>query len=290
MTLLSALFGIAADRLLTHLHEYRQYAPLFRYVAWMRARFNGPPWDGPVGLLLTLLPLWLLTLLLQLWVSDWLLGLAGLLFYVAVLVYCLGPRDLASDVDTWCEVSDSSDEVLRNRAAARLLPGQSQQGATSAAADMVAAVLVEANDRLFGVLFWFVLLGPLGAVMYRSVALLYQQRQTQDEFADSLSWWYAVLLWLPARLVALGFALAGHFDLALEGWRRAQQERPQGVTGSERVLAMTGSGALGLDTGADDRVAPVRAAMRLVWRALAVWLVVLSLLVLAGWADAKQAA
>jgi membrane protein required for beta-lactamase induction len=51
------------------------------------------------------------------------------------------------------------------------------------------------------------------------------------------------------------------------------------------VLTLTGSGALGLDEAAyaSDAVSPVRAAMRLVWRTLIVWLVLLSLLVLAGW-------
>ena len=86
--------------------------------------------------------------------------------------------------------------------------------------------------------------------------------------------------------LALGFALSGHFDSALEGWRQAHQDNPQGVEGSERVLTLTGAGALGL-SDADfetDSVTPVRAAMRLVWRTLIVWLVVLSLLVLAGWA------
>jgi AmpE protein len=286
MTLISALLGIAADRLLTHLHEYRQYGQFLRYVDWVRGRLGTTVRDQFGGFLWMVLPLWLIVGLLQAWVGDWLFGLVGLVFHFGVFVYCLGPRDLAVDVDTYCEVCDSSDANLRERAAGRLLRGEELPPEPAERARRLSgAVLVEACDRLFGVLFWFVVLGPLGAVMYRSASVLYLQRSEQSAFGDGVAWLYAVLLWLPARLQALGFGLSGHFDSALQGWRAAHEERLHGAGGSERVLVLTGGGALGLDDAAyaEGEVAPVRAAMRLVWRTLALWLVVLSLLVLAGW-------
>ena len=288
MTLISALLGIAADRLLTHLHEYRHYNQFLGYIDWMRGRFSGPAWDHIGGLVLLLLPIWLATGLLQNWVADWLFGLVGLLFSVTVFVYCLGPRDLAVDVDNWCEVCESADTDLRQRAAGRLLRNEAApEDPAGCARKLASAILVEANGRLFAVLFWFVLLGPLGAVMYRSAAVLYQQRREQGEFGDSVAWLHAVLTWLPARLVALGYALSGHFDAAMQGWRKAHSDHPQGSEGSERVLAVTGAGALGLEAEEDPESpvqSPVRAAMRLVWRTLTIWLVALSFLTLAGWA------
>ncbi len=288
MTLLSVLLGIAADRLLTHLHEYRHYSQFLDYIDWMRARFSGPAWDHIGGLVLVLSPIWITTGLLQSWLADGLFGLVGLLFYVAVFLYCMGPRDLAVDVDNWCEVSESSDADLHQRAAGRLLKGEAApQDPLACVRKLASAILVEANSRLFAVLFWFVLLGPLGAVLYRSAAVLYQQRRDQSEFGDSVAWLHAVLVWLPARLVALGYALSGHFDAALEGWRKVHSDHPQGTEGSEQVLAVTGAGALGLqaEEGTEGTLqSPVRAAMRLVWRTLTIWLVALSFLTLAGWA------
>jgi len=281
MTLISALLGIAADRLLPHLHEYRQYDRFLQYVDWMQARFAGSFRDGTGRLLLILLPLWLAVGLLQVWVGDWLFGLAGLLFNTAILIYCLGPRDLATDVNTYCEVADSSDENLRRRAAGRLLNDADvlpdQAGCTRC---IIEVVMVEAASRLFTVLLWFIVLGPLGAVMVRSTAVLYAQRRDQRLSGDSVAWLYALLLWVPARLLALSFALSGHFDAALEGWRQAHREAPRGVEGSERVLKLTGVGALGLDDLESGSSTSVRAALHLVWRTLALWLVVLSLLVL----------
>ncbi|HFD80090.1 MAG TPA: regulatory signaling modulator protein AmpE [Gammaproteobacteria bacterium] len=285
MTLISALLGIAVDRLWTHLHQYRHYHYFLQYAEWVRERLPVSLHERLPGVLLVLLPLWLLTWWLQEWIDGWLFGLAGLLFYIVVFVYCLGPRDLAVDVDAFCDVCDSADGELRKRAAAKLLHGgELPEDEEECLRRVTEAVLEDASDRLFAVLLWFVLLGPLGAVMYRSTAVLYRH----DGARGAVAGLYSLLVWLPARLLALSYALSGHFDAAMEGWREAHQHHPQGVDGSARVLALTGRGALGSDAephAGDYPGAPVRAAMRLVWRALTVWLVAISVLTLAGWAS-----
>jgi len=285
MTLISAILGIIADRLLTHLHEYRHYKQFLAWADMLRARLGGDPWNNIFGVMLVLLPLWLLTGLLQVWLHQFLFGLFGLLFYIAVFVYCLGPRDLAIDVNTYCEVADSTDDELRIRAAGRLLGDEALEGDIDER-QVTRAVLTEANDRLFAVLFWFVVLGPVGAVMYRSAAVLYRERCEPDAYGEAIDWVYSVMVWIPARLLALGYALSGHFDAAIEGWRAAHREMPHGCEGSIDVLAATGEGALGVTEGEaviEGVASPVRAAMRLVWRTLIIWMVALSLLTLAGW-------
>ncbi len=282
MTLISAILGIIADRLLTHLHEYRHYRQFLAWVDAVRSRASGDGRDGIFGLLLVLLPVWGATALLQGWLHDLLFGLVGLLFYIAVFVYCLGPRDLAIDVNTYCEVADSTDPGLRLRAAGRLIGEEPLADGEAGDRQVARAVLLEANDRLFGVLFWFVVLGPVGAVMYRSVAVLYRERREANGYGEAVDLLYGILVWIPARLLALGYALAGHFDSAIEGWRAAHRDMPRGSEGSFEVLAATGEGALGL-ADEDGDASAVRAAMRLVWRTLTIWLVVLSLLTLAGW-------
>jgi len=286
MTLISAILGIIADRLLTHLHEYRHYRHFLSWVDGVHARFASDAWNNIFGVMLALLPVWLLVGLLQIWLIDVMFGLIGLFFYVATFVYCLGPRDLAIDVNTYCEVADSTDDDLRTRAARRLIGDETSTDDDTSERRVTRAVLTEANDRLFGVLFWFVLLGPVGAVMYRSVVVLYRERLEPGSYGEAIDWAYSVMVWLPARLLALGYALSGHFDAAIAGWRAAHQEMPRGCQGSMEVLALTGEGALGVsesDAVIEGVASPVRAAMRLVWRTLIIWMVALSLLVLAGW-------
>ncbi len=285
MTLISAILGIIADRLLTHLHEYRHYRQFLAWADAVHSRLSSDTWNGSFGVMLVLLPVWTVAGLLQVWLHDVLFGLVGLLFYIATLVYCLGPRDLAIDVNTYCEVADSTDDDLRTRAAARLL-GDEEQVDDDVERQVARAVLTEANDRLFGVLFWFVVLGPVGAIMYRSVVVLFRERREPGRYGDAIEWAYSVLVWIPARLLALGYALSGHFDAAIEGWRAAHREIPRGSEGSYEVLASTGEGALGLSGGEtviESVASPVRAAMRLVWRTLTIWIVALSLLTLVGW-------
>ncbi len=285
MTLISAILGIIADRLLTHLHEYRHYRQFLAWADAVHSRLSSDTWNGSFGVMLVLLPVWTVAGLLQVWLHDVLFGLIGLLCYISTLVYCLGPRDLAIDVNTYCEVADSTDDDLRTRAAARLL-GDEVQVDDDVERQVARAVLTEANDRLFGVLFWFVVLGPVGAVMYRSVVVLFRERREPGRYGDAIEWAYSVLIWIPARLLALGYALSGHFDAAIEGWRAAHREIPRGSEGSYEVLASTGEGALGLSGGEtviESVASPVRAAMRLVWRTLTIWIVALSLLTLVGW-------
>lgn len=289
MTLISVLIGVAIDRLLTQLQEYRHYRSFLHYADWMRNRFAGPTFDHLGGVMLVLSPAWGLIWLLQVWTGEWLFGLIGLLFSTAVFVYCLGPRDLAMDVDTWCEVCDSLHPALRLRAAAQLLgiPDELPENVEDNARDVTSAVLVQANERLFGVLFWFVLLGPVGAVMWRSSSLLQRYYRYDGEFGLAAGWLFGVLSWLPARLLALGYALSGHFDAAVDGWKAAYRRHPVGGEGSTMVLAETGMGALGLSEDAFTRTGcePVQAAMRLVWRSLVIWIVIIALMTLVGWAS-----
>lgn len=289
MTLIAALAGIFLDRLVGHLHYYRYYNHYLAWVDWLKGKLPVLLSTGVVGYLLALLPPVILTGVVHSWLSDWILGdLFSLIFSIAVLLYCLGPRDMAADVETYCEVCTSTDTALRADAASRLTDSEkAPENLRECIARVTRAVLVRANDRLFAVLFWFVLLGPPGAVLFRASSVLFKQRMSNDGFGEWSAKLHALLVWVPARLTALGYALSGHFDAALEGWHAAHSEHPEGVHGAEDIIAETGLGALDMrvdSTEFDEYQKPVRAAMQLVWRNLTVWLVALAVMTLAGWA------
>jgi len=97
------------------------------------------------------------------------------------------------------------------------------------------------------------------------------------------------LAWIPARLTAIGYGIAGHLDGALTAWRTPQDPAPESTSqASELLLARVGSGALALhdEEGEDlcDRgVRGATAANQLVFRLLLIWAVVIAALTLHGW-------
>ncbi len=76
--------------------------------------------------------------------------------------------------------------------------------------------------------------------------------------------------------------MAGSFDGAFTSWRALISERLGFFENNDAILMHVGRGALGpLATQGSD-LERCRAALQLVWRALLIWLVVVSLLVLFG--------
>ena len=112
--------------------------------------------------------------------------------------------------------------------------------------------------------------------------------------ARSLRW----LEWVPVRLSAFMFAAVGQFEDALLCWGTQSRHWRDSTSG---ILLASGGSALGvrlgrpirqsgqivkrpaLGCGKKARVVCMQAAAGLVWRALILFLLVLSLVGLAGW-------
>jgi membrane protein required for beta-lactamase induction len=286
MTLIAILIGILIDRFYQALPALRRYRFFHDYADWMRSRLQMEPWNGALGLLILLLPPLLVVGLLQGWLSGGLWSLFGLLFGIAVLVFTLGPRDLAQDVDDYCAVHGDADDEARRAIAREFQPALADDADTRTCDEAVLrGVLVGAHDRWFGVIFWFALLGPLGAVLFRAVEQLARE-PVQDDFGATVQQLHGILGWLPTRLMVVAYALSGHFEQAVHAWRGVSPVGGFIAQQSEAVLLAAGEGALCaqceecLDT---EPVSLIRSAMGLVWRALLVWLAVIAVMILAGW-------
>ena len=263
-----------------------------RWLDWIGTHAGeGGFWQGRSGLWLALLPPVLLVLLLQVLLHDRLWGLLGLLFGVVVLVCAWGPRDLDIDVEA---ALDTSDPETRGARLAQLAPEPGV--AMTEDALLPGSLMRSALRRWFAPLFWFLLLGPVGAALYRlaeRAALVEAARLPEENAAGArvlLQW----LEWPVAQLMALALALAGNFDLVFRAWRAAGGDRWQVQSG---FLEAAGRAAVRgeLAEEAEDYLregepvpfagdlAELRDAMSLVWRMLLVWLAVLALLVIAGW-------
>lgn len=294
MTLLALLLALVIERAATRLWKLREAHWLDGYAAWARARVAGR--GGLAGALLcgalVLLPA-LPVALVAGWLAEGTPPVVWLAFASLVLVFSLGPRDLGDEVDEYVDRELAGDEQAARRAAAEIMEHDAAQRRSARAASVEDAVFVQANNRVFGVLFWFVALGPTGlgpaaAWLFRASDLLRrsdiaaQQGGAGQGGAERV---HFALAWLPARLLALGYALAGSFEDARQGWRDRYGALPaQLLERNDWLLVHVGRAALGpLPPPGPDVPLPARAAMRLVTRALLVWLVVVAVLSLTAW-------
>lgn len=114
----------------------------------------------------------------------------------------------------------------------------------------IESVLENGNDAVFGAIFWFLLLGAPGVVLYRLANTLDAMWGYKNNRYHAFGWCAAriddILNWLPARLAAITYALIGQTRRALQCWR-TQAKTWKGV--NPGVVMSTGAGALGLTLG-----------------------------------------
>ena len=304
MTLIALLIALIIERLATQIFHWRRMRWLDRIIDQsfvIAERFANWPSIIPVMLLTVLLVLPVAAVTVAL--VDRLFGFPHLLLAVVVLFFSLGPNDIGEDVNEYCGALEDGDEDRIRHTAKALVESDVPDDALERAHCVEAAVCVQANNRLFSVIFWFVLLGPLGplgAWAYRVTDLIrrravFKAARHEDESgtiarvrnaAVSL---HALLAWIPARITAIGYAVAGHFDPALAAWRGAHQEPAMSLSdSSDQLLARVGIGALALEDGPDEDVSErgvrgATAANRLVFRLLLIWVVIIAAMTLYGW-------
>ncbi|MDQ7994291.1 MAG: cobalamin biosynthesis protein [Luteibacter sp.] len=215
--------------------------------------------------------------------------LAWLAFAIVVLTYALGPREIETDIDA---ILRASDTLRRDEALIALR--HDEETLPWFAPALVEAAFYGALRRRFGVLLWFLLLGPAGALGYRLAQLLGRDaslsvdtdtRTAARRLADALDW-------IPAHLMVFAMALVSDFDAVMGAWK--QWHRTSGSPRSRLDPDFLGAVArAGVDADVEagdgyaqdvsDPVVELEDARRVIRRVLVVWLAVVALIVLAAW-------
>ena len=142
--------------------------------------------------------------------------------------------------------------------------------------------LREAHQGTFAPLFWYLVLpGPLGLVLYPLALRAALSWEHLVEAGERDFGWFAarafhVIDWVPQRVSAFIFAVAGNFEDAMYCWRSqaALWSRPE-----EGIVVASGAGAIGVRLGeVGSGEAPREDALAslegMLWRVLVVWLIV----------------
>ena len=216
--LIAVVLALVLGHAAPQLAQLRRYGWFRTWLRGLSARLPASGFHGSrFGILLSLGAPLLIVGLLQWAVAEHWYGLPAFAFAAVVFFYCWGPRDLDLDVDAVVEAQDTE----RRRAAVRALLGPDREPALDAPT-LVEGVFAGALERWFGVLFWFVLLGPFGALMYRLAQLGATREHGAElplEHGDAYRRLKLILDWPAAQLMVLGLALAANFDVVMAAWR-----------------------------------------------------------------------
>jgi AmpE protein len=295
VSVLALLLALLLERGLTHLFHLRELRWLDGYFDRAARVFGGG--TGVMKLAGALLAL--LLPVLPVAVIEWLLGshahgLPQFGLAVIVLLFSFGPRDLREEVDDYVAALERGDRDAAAGRATELLDADAESRGAGVREAVEDAVFVQANNRIFGVIFWFVLLGAAGAWLFRVSDLMRRRAAFEAGRRGGVAragaaavLLHGLLAWIPARLAAFSYALAGSFEDAIGNWRVAVDEAAEKLLDrTEDLLARVGRGSLGPSlVGVAPQsldAATARGAWRIVSRAGWIWLSAIALLVLAG--------
>ncbi|MDG9780728.1 adenosylcobinamide-phosphate synthase CbiB [Metapseudomonas otitidis] len=239
--LLDALFG-----------EPRRGHPLVLFGRWaerLERRFNpgGRGWrsHGVSAWLLAVLPPT---------VVVWLLAdIPGLGWVVSVLALyaAVGLRSLNEHAEPVAQALEQGDLARARERVGYMVSRDTRELDDSAVARAATeSVLENGSDAVFAALFWFAVAGAPGVVLYRLANTLDAMWGYRNARFERFGWAAAriddLLNYIPARLVALTYAVLGKTALALQCWR---QQAPLWDSPNAGPVMAAGAGALGVQLG-----------------------------------------
>jgi AmpE protein len=251
-----------------------------RFSAWL----GGLGLPAPLALLLAVVLPVIVTSALLASLEHLLFGVFWIVTAVFLLLYAFGRRPVAALFAAYyAHLRDADFEAayLDTVAGAEPLAAHAA-GSAAEVHELVAQRLAyTAYQGGFAVVFWFLLLGPGGALAYRLLQL--HQAARGDEFGARC---LHLADWVPVRLLAAGCLLTGDFMAGRESFGRYLTD---GRAAAGPLLATVGqaaSGAASLPAEADDAqlaeacLARSRDLQSLLHRAAVAWLVLLSLYII----------
>ena len=249
---LAALAGVALDRLLG---ETRRCHPLVGFGALAdfveRALNRGPlrKMRGVLAWALVVVP-WVA---LAFWGKRY--DFVGWLVDVLLLYFALGGRSLAEHAERVAVDLAAGDlPAAREHVGWIVSRDTSELDESGVAKATIETVLENGNDAVFGALFWFMLFGGAGALLFRLANTLDAMWGYRSERFGNFGWAAArlddALNYLPARLTALSYALCGG---SFASWRRAlacwRAQAPLWDSPNAGPVMAAGAGSLGLALG-----------------------------------------
>ncbi|AUH51969.1 cobalamin biosynthesis protein [Chromobacterium sp. ATCC 53434] len=179
----------------------------------------------------------------------------GAIVPIVLLYLAVGAQSLAQHAEVVRKALADGDLALaRERVGWIVSRDTSELDEAGVARAAIESVLENGSDAVFAALFWFLVLGAPGAVLYRLANTLDAMWGYKNDRYLHFGWAAArfddVLNYLPARLTAFTYLLLGH---AADGWRCWRTQAPTWYSPNAGPVMAAGAGALGVSLGGGAR-------------------------------------
>ena len=196
---------------------------------------------------------WMLAVLPASLLFLFLVDLAGWWLHALLLYVCIGLRSLRDHTLPIFKALRAGDLAAARALTARIVSRDTANADESDLAKASAESLLEnGNDAVFGTLFWFVLLGGPGAVLFRLANTLDAMWGYRSErfnlFGRCAARIDDALNYVPARLTALSYVLLAGAGRA-RAWQCWRTQAPAWSSPNAGPVMASGAGALGVSLG-----------------------------------------
>ena len=195
---------------------YRDWVVRLASFEWLKSKPS-------VRLLLSVLvPVLLLASVLLLLDNHW-FGIPVFVLSFLVFLYSLGRGNLEEQVEGYQEDLNRDDLQAAYHDAAVFNSAREvgeAENSTQLHQEAVGSISYRYFERYFAVIFWFVLAGAPGALLYRLLVLRSDMNlDSEQEDKYRVQHGLHLMEWLPARLLGLSLAFVGNFTACLDSWR-----------------------------------------------------------------------
>ena len=260
----------------SHLRNWNWYTKLQRLVV------QKLPGQSPYVLLAgCIVPVFIALAVVDLVIYEMIFGFIHLVFSVIVLLYCFGPRNLWADSFA-CINALSDNDVSATEEKLKVSFGVTDlRDPKAAGQSLLQKIFMQANARVFAIMFWYSITGFIGVIFYRLVAELIPSAGKEDvdpKLSNAARMIESYMDWPAVRFFTLLFALGGNFSRVFTVWR---SNLLLGTDTNDFILTECGNAALN-STHQDKTPAggvAEKEAVNLIDRSLGIMLVVIFVLV-----------
>jgi AmpE protein len=274
MIFIITLIALLMERFF-HWHHLRHWHWFKRYERWLSARLGHLP--AVILFFCNLLPPLMVVGVIGYFSERILYGIPQFIFGVIIILYCLGPENLWLQTYRCINALHRDDPTSAPKEVQASFKVPAIEHSQLFHKKFIHAIFVAAHQRIFAVLFWFVILGPVGAILYRMVDSYRTQSVSHlHPISKRVVQW---MDWISIRFFTFLFALGGHFTRVFARWK---PNVLKGIQANDILLTECGFAAIDV---LDDGIIPEtgeaeQEAVRLLDRVFVIGLVILAVIVL----------